>query len=59
MVFWDDLEGEYERMRGRLKREETDVHIQLIYITVQQNLTQHCKAIIIQFKNICKMREKK
>jgi len=31
-------------MGGRLKREGIYVH--LIYVVVQQKLTQHCKAII-------------
>ena len=37
--------------RGRLdrsKREAIHVHIELIHFTVQQKLTQHCKAIILQ-----------
>ena len=35
---------------GRLKREGTYVYIQQIYVVVQQKLTQHCKAIILQLK---------
>ena len=39
-------------MGGRLKRERKYVYIQLIYFVVQQKLTQHCKAIIQQSRNI-------
>lgn len=33
---------------GRLKREETHVHLCLIHIVVWRKLTQHCKAAILQ-----------
>ena len=36
-------------MGGRLKREGIYVYIQLIYFVVQQKLTQHCKAVVLQF----------
>ena len=36
------------RMGGRSKREEICVYIQLIHFFVQQNLTQYCKAIVLQ-----------
>ena len=36
---------------GRLNREGKCVYLQLIYFIVQQRLTQHCKAIILQLKN--------
>ena len=35
---------------GEVKRERIHVYIQLIHFIVQQKLTQHCKAIILQFK---------
>ena len=35
---------------GGLKKEGLDVHRRLIDFTVQQELTQHCKVIILQFK---------
>ena len=34
----------------RLNKEKIYVYIWLIHIVVQQKLTQHCKAIIFQFK---------
>ena len=37
-------------VRGRLRREVICVYIQLIHSVVQQNVTQYCKAIILQFK---------
>ena len=45
----DDLEGwEWEGVReGGIY-----VYLQLIHAVVQQNLTQHCKAIILQLKKI-------
>ena len=39
---------------GRLKREGIHVYIQLIYLIVQQKLTQPCKGIILQFLKIQK-----
>ena len=32
-------------------REGIDVYLQLIHIVVQQKVTQHCKAILLQLKN--------
>ena len=47
----DDLEGWMGGgVGGRLQREGICVCIQLIHFVVQQKLTQHCKAIILQFK---------
>ena len=43
---------------GRLRREGIYVYAQLINIVVQQKLTQHCKAIILQLKKII-IKEKK
>ena len=47
----DDLEG-WDREGGREAPEGGDmrtyVYIQLIHFVVQQKLTQHCKAIILQ-----------
>ena len=37
-------------MGGRLTREGIHVYLQLIHAVVQQKLTQHCKAIILQLK---------
>ena len=46
-----DLEGwDEERIGGKLKREQIYVCIELIHFTVEQKLTQHCKATIPQFK---------
>jgi hypothetical protein len=49
LVLCGDLEewdGEWEG--GRLQRKRIYVHTQLIDSVVQQKLTQHCKAIILQ-----------
>ena len=47
----DDLEG-WDGEGGREAQEGGDmgmyVHIELIHFVVQQKLTQHCKAIILQ-----------
>ena len=43
----------------RLKREGICVYTQLIHTLVQQKLTQHCKAMILQFKNNTKKKKKK
>ena len=37
-------------MGGRCKREGLYVHIYLTHFIVQQKLTCHCKAIILQLK---------
>ena len=51
MLLCDDLEGGPEVEGGRShKKEGIYVRIQLIHVVVQQKLTQHCKAIILQFK---------
>ena len=42
--------GGVGRVGERCKREEIQVYIQLIHFIVQKKLTQHCKAIILQFK---------
>ena len=44
----DDLEGWDGGVEGRLKRKGIYVYIQQIHFVVQQKLTQHCKAIIVQ-----------
>ena len=36
---------------ARLKRKDIYVYVLLIHIVVQQQLTQHCKTIILQLKN--------
>ena len=46
----DDLEGVNGGMGSRFKREETYVYLGLTNVGVQQKLTQHCKAIILQLK---------
>ena len=38
------------RVSERLKREETYVYLQLIYIVIWQKPTQYFKAIILQLK---------
>ena len=47
----DHLEG-WDKEDGREAQEEGDmeifVYLQLIHFVVQQKLTQHCKAIILQ-----------
>ena len=50
LVLCDDLEGwDGGGVQGRLKREGMYVYAWLIRFIVQQKLTQHCKAIILQF----------
>ena len=43
---------QWEREGGREMQEGGDmeiyIHIQLIHFVVQQKLTQHCKAVILQ-----------
>ena len=50
-MFCDDLEGS-DGEGGREDQEGRDmgiyVYLQLIHFVVQQKLTQHCKAIILQ-----------
>ena len=47
----DDLDGwDGGGLGGRSKREGIYVYIQLIHFVVQQKLTQHCKANILQYK---------
>ena len=40
-----------EWVGGRLKREGIYVYLWLIHAVVQQKLTQHCKAVILQLRN--------
>ena len=52
MVLCDDLE-EWDwggRIAGRFNRQRIHVYTKLIHVVVQQELTQHCKAVIFQFK---------
>ena len=48
---YDHLEG-WDREGGRETQEEGDmgiyVYVQLIHFVIQQKLTHHCKAIILQ-----------
>ena len=47
----DHLEGRVRREGGgRLKSQGTYAYVQLVHIVVQQKLTQHWKAIILQLK---------
>ena len=46
----DDLEGWEEDVGGRIKEEEIYAYLWLIHTVVQQKLTQHFKAIILQLK---------
>ena len=51
LVLCDDLE-EWDwggRIARRFKRQRTHVYTKLIHV-VQQELTQHCNAVIFQFK---------
>ena len=48
-VFYDDLEGWHVRLEGGSGGRRY-VSIQLIDTAVQQKLTHHCKAIILQLK---------
>ena len=50
MVLCDGLDGWVEGVGGKSKCEEIYEYIQLIRFVVQQNLTQHCKAIILKRK---------
>ena len=53
MVFCDDLEGQDRRGREALERGKMCVCLcvlRLIRGVVWQKPTQHCKAIILQFK---------
>jgi len=48
LMLWDDLEG-WMGVDGReVQRLGIYACIQLIHFVVQQKLTQHCKAIILQ-----------
>ena len=40
----------YDDSRGGREAQEACVYIWLIHAVVQQKLTRHCKAIILQFK---------
>jgi len=42
---------------GRKSKDGRDIYIELIYIVVQQKLTQHSKAIILQLTT--KLKEKR
>ena len=44
----DDLDKGGWQVEGRLKRKGIHVYIELIHIVVQEKLTQHCKAIMLQ-----------
>ena len=54
MIFFD-LEGWDEDRDGEEVQEGRDIfyvyiYMYMIYFVVQQKLTQHCKAVILQFK---------
>ena len=59
MVLCADQRGEMEITGGRFKREQTHVYLWLIDDVIQQKLTQHCKAIIFQFKIHMHLKRKK
>ena len=42
--------GVWGGLEGTLKREGMHVYLRLDHLVVQQKPTQHCKAIILQFK---------
>jgi len=46
-VLSDDLR---EWVGRRFKREGINIYLKLIHFTVQQKLTQYCKAIILELK---------
>ena len=48
LVLCDELDGWDGEVRGRSKREGLCVYIELLHFIVQQKLTQHYKAIILQ-----------
>ena len=49
-----DIEGwDGGRVGARLKKEKLYVYLQLIYVVVQQKLTQYCKATVYLFLKIC------
>ena len=48
VVLCDELDGWDGEVRGSSKREGICVYRELIHFIVQQKLTQHCKAIILQ-----------
>ena len=49
-MLYDALERGDGGVERRLKREPIHVCTELIHVVVQQNLTQHCKGIILQLK---------
>ena len=51
MVLSNNLEGWDRGGMGRTsQREGIYVHVELIHAVIQQRLTQHCKALILQLK---------
>ena len=53
----DDIKEWNAEAKGRVRRERIYVYIELIYIVVQQKLTQHSKAILLQLAP--KLKEKR
>ena len=49
-VLWDEDKSSHREVGGMFKREGTYVYLGLIHTDVWQKPTQHCKAIILQFK---------
>ena len=47
---WDGVGGGRWGVGGRFKGEGTYVFLRLVHADVRQKLTQHCKAMILQFK---------
>ena len=50
LVLCDDREGEMGMVLERLKKEEIHVYSWWVRTAMQQEPTQHCKAIILQLK---------
>ena len=46
-------------MEGKLKREVIHVNIELIHLSAQQKLTQHCKVTILKKKKKERERERR
>ena len=58
LVLCDNLEG-WDEVRGRFKREGTQVCLQLIHGDVWQKPKKHFRVIILQLKNNFKINKQK
>ena len=54
----DKLEGWHGVGTGGRFKRETNVHLRLIHVVVQQKPTQHCKSIVLQLKIKFKTKQK-